>query len=977
MKTGKKTICKNVARLISYIILTAALFLLSACAESEEFVSSETDNAVIEISMWVFPVGDFKDPATVESFLAAFNEKYPDIRVNVDYLNYASGDNQISAAIACGTAPDIVLEGPERIVANWGAKGVMADLSDLWTTEAEHDISESNTRIKDACRGQDGKYYEYPLCQTTHCMGINYEIFEKADALQYLDLETRTWTSDGFMKACAAIAASGLVETPGVIYCGGQGGDQGTRALVTNLCGARFTNEAYTAYTINSPEGIRALEILKDMVDAGMLSCDTHIQASDELKLFTQGKTAMTLAWNYSNEKQYASDVEFTPYAVAFPTPEGMEPRLCGGIWGFGVFDSGDAERIEASKTLIRFLCDDEVQGRKSVRATGFCPVRSSFKDVYDGTPEEQRINNYRIMMKYMGDYYNITPGWAAQRTVWWIMLQQVFSGSDIKISADEYVMLANNSINNTPLEFSNNRIDADARRILFISSYSLSYPNVSDQIDGIRSGLKPDEYLHCEFMDSSSAGGDVYVEAFYNYITFKYSKIGNIAAIIVGGDDALQMALKYHQGFFRNIPIIYEAVHSQMLTELADAVGMSGIHEPNTIMDNIDLARSINPAADKILAISDGSVAGQALNSYLMAIRSKYRPLEMEILNTSLLTKEEIIARVSEAGDDTILLYLIFTKDFYENSYRYDQALGIITDNARTPVYTMSWMGNGSLGGITIDHFDFGKIAGEMASDIIEGNIPADENEDNKEYSKEAAFDVSVMKKYGISKPALPKNAIYYNDVDDRLKLLHLVGVLVVVTIILAVFLFGAKRENIMGKAHERDLEESSMALKAEAELDDLTSLGNRRLFDRELGKCVASGRAFSLMIFDIDKFKSINDLYGHLVGDAVLKETGKRLNAVKSRAFVPYRYGGDEFAIIFFPSLEISISMAMSRVMSLFDDAMPTSEGELPVSISLGSADFPADADSTEDLIHCSDQALYAVKGTGKDSAKRYSEL
>lgn len=121
-------------------------------------------------------------------------------------------------------------------------------------------------------------------------MAINYEVFEKAGALQYLDLQNRTWTTDGFIQACKAVAASGLVDMPGIVYCGGQGGDQGTRALVTNLYGASFTNAEHTAYTIDSPQGIQALATLKSLADSGTISYNTDIQASDELALFAKDR---------------------------------------------------------------------------------------------------------------------------------------------------------------------------------------------------------------------------------------------------------------------------------------------------------------------------------------------------------------------------------------------------------------------------------------------------------------------------------------------------------------------------------------------------------------------------------------------------------------------------------------------------------------------------------------------------------------
>lgn len=423
---------------------TKAAATTAAAAAATTAKSGSADGSAI--TLWTYPIGNFKDSATVDKFIAAFNQTNPDVKVTVEYLDYKNGDDQVNTALEAGTAPDIIMEGPERLVSNWGAKGKMVDLKDLWTDEAAKDISATSQAVVSACKTKDGKYYEYPLCMTTHCMAINYEVFEKAGALQYLDKDKRTWTTENFQKACEAVAKSGLVQTPGVIYCGGQGGDQGTRALVTNLYGAEYTNADHTAYTINSDKGIKGLQLLVDMVKAGSLSSDAGIQASDELQLFANGTSAMTLAWNASNEANYASQVQFTPYAMAFPSDSG-DPKLCGGIWGFGIFNNGNDAKIAAAKKFIQFLCDDKTQGPASVQATGFFPVRSSFGDVYKGTENEKRMANYTGMMKFLGDYYNVTPGWTEQRTAWWNMLQSVFNGTDVKTAADQYVQTSNAAI--------------------------------------------------------------------------------------------------------------------------------------------------------------------------------------------------------------------------------------------------------------------------------------------------------------------------------------------------------------------------------------------------------------------------------------------------------------------------------------------------------------------------------------------------
>ena len=224
---------------------TSSAATSTAPAESTSTASSEAAPAestadagqAADITLWTYPIGKWGDSASVDALLADFNAQYPDIHVTVEYLDYTNGDDQVNTAIEGGSAPDIVMEGPERLVANWGAKGLMADLSDLWTDDQKADISAS---VEAACKDSSGAYYEFPLCMTAHCMAINKTVFEAAGAMQYVDAENHTWTTENFLKAVQAVYDSGKTDV-GAIYCSGQGGDQGTRALVNNLYGGTFT----------------------------------------------------------------------------------------------------------------------------------------------------------------------------------------------------------------------------------------------------------------------------------------------------------------------------------------------------------------------------------------------------------------------------------------------------------------------------------------------------------------------------------------------------------------------------------------------------------------------------------------------------------------------------------------------------------------------------------------------------------------
>lgn len=406
-----------------------ALALVGTMALSATaFAEGETT----EITMWTYPVGDWGNAEVMDGLVAKFNEAHPEISVKIEYLDYTNGDDQINTAIEGGQAPDIVFEGPERLVANWGAKGLMVDLADLWTDEAKEAIYDS---VEAACQSNDGVFYEYPLCMTAHTMAINRDVFEAADALQYLDEETRTWTTEGFINAVKAVYESGQ-DPVGAVYCSGQGGDQGTRALVNNLYGGTFTNAEHTAYTLDSEENIKALELL-----AGMdgINFDASIAGGDEIQLFCNGTLAMAFCWNVAQEKNNAELMEFDALPMAFPSESG-EPQLCGGIWGFGIFNNGDEAKIAAAKTFIDFMANDESMAAESVKASTYWPVKD-LGNIYEG---DDLMTEYSIFTQYMGDYYQVVGGWAEARTAWWNMLQQIGTGADVATAVAEFQTTAN-----------------------------------------------------------------------------------------------------------------------------------------------------------------------------------------------------------------------------------------------------------------------------------------------------------------------------------------------------------------------------------------------------------------------------------------------------------------------------------------------------------------------------------------------------
>ncbi len=423
-------------RLISIFAVCAAL-LLPACSggtsSGKEDPSRETPDPV-ELSLWTYPVGGWGNKGRVSNLVAGFQKEHPEIRLSVLSVDYNTGDAEVEEAIAQGKTPDLIFEGPERLVANWAARGLMAPLNDLWEEESAQSIFEN---VREACHDGAGDYYVYPLCMTTHCMAINRDLFEAAGAWQYIDEARHTWTTEGFRSAVEAIVgyyeANGIEQDVAAVYCEGQGGDQGTRALVTNLFGGRFTDKEHTVYTVESEENIKALQFLRDTEG---IRFDPTLVGSTEIEAFCNGELAMSFCWNVSIELQQTMNnvnLDFDVFPMAFPTPEGKTPELQGGIWGFGIFDNGNAARLSAAKSFIRYM-NEEANYSRAVYASAYWPVRTN--DLY---VNDRLMIEYGTFRQYLGDYYQVTPGWAEARTAWWKLLQKVGAGGDIAAAVGEF----------------------------------------------------------------------------------------------------------------------------------------------------------------------------------------------------------------------------------------------------------------------------------------------------------------------------------------------------------------------------------------------------------------------------------------------------------------------------------------------------------------------------------------------------------
>jgi diguanylate cyclase len=178
------------------------------------------------------------------------------------------------------------------------------------------------------------------------------------------------------------------------------------------------------------------------------------------------------------------------------------------------------------------------------------------------------------------------------------------------------------------------------------------------------------------------------------------------------------------------------------------------------------------------------------------------------------------------------------------------------------------------------------------------------------------------------------------------------------------------------LSKSEISNLQQSLEAIRAESLTDPLTGLGNRKYFDRSVGTAVqnalANGEPLSLLMFDIDHFKSFNDSYGHLTCDQVLRLVGMSLKQTIKGQDITARYGGEEFVVVL-PNTALRQALTVAdhiRRAIMSKELKKKSTGEIlgRVTISVGVSMLKPD-DDTDSLIERADACLYAAKRNGRN--------
>lgn len=516
-------------------------------------------------------------------------------------------------------------------------------------------------------------------------------------------------------------------------------------------------------------------------------------------------------------------------------------------------------------------------------------------------------------------------------------------------------------------------------KKVLFISSYSYSWESVQEQIHGIEMGLDDDVTFDCIFMDSGNIYDKIRENLFFDRLKYSLSQTEPYDVVILGDNPALSFGLKHKEQLFENIPILFLGVNDEELVAEARKDPMiTGFVERLSLKENVEFGLRIYENAKKVYAVLDNTSTGTNEQERYRECAKEYPQLDFEEINASDLSSAELREAIRNVEEESILIYITLLEDADGNSYSNKGALKLLLENSKVPVFRMveSGMGDGLLGGYVLSMEETGRETALMAMAIIEGRNPQTIAVITRN-SNFYMLDEAVMRKFGINTSLIPEGAVVLNSKPsyfERNKEVLVPGGILCLAMIAMIAIIGV--DNIKRRKLLQQLEDNKVILESASQHDFLTGLPNRSKFMEDFQNLVKAKCPCTIMMIDIDNFKSINDNYGHNAGDEALQQLALRLKDMQTQILTAYRFAGDEFILILKSNQGKIVERAVFQCKEVFSKSFPVCGNKMKINGSIGVASYPKDADDPEKLVVYADDAMYQVKKNGKNDVGFYQK-
>lgn len=440
----------------------------SKAAESKETAASEAEQSEGEaalalntekdftLKIWLTPqwLGVFdqtEEGAAYTDYFEyvgeKFKEKYPNVTVEVTQITGTERNAVLTSNIQSGTQPDIFFD-TSMVLTDFAHMGALTALDDLVADADRSDIFQS---AWEGCSVGEHLYF-YPFFMVTGSLIVNNDALKAAGHEDMIPAanELGTWTPEEFKQVLADIKehAPGQNFYPFGFYCKNEQSDQYNNCYL-QMYGASMFNEDSSEVTINTDEGVKAMEFIKELYDMGLMEPSPEsMQSADTREMFRNQQlgVAYCLTTHYNEIVAAMASGELAPFDISlFMLPGEKQPVSFAQYYGACAFETEDEERMAWAKEFIRFFSSDEELVMAS--ATGGVPVRESVLARVEGDTKDV-LAMFMSESDYFVNYNGGIPNYGEFRKALYPEFQAVFSGTmtpkealdDFKAKADEII---------------------------------------------------------------------------------------------------------------------------------------------------------------------------------------------------------------------------------------------------------------------------------------------------------------------------------------------------------------------------------------------------------------------------------------------------------------------------------------------------------------------------------------------------------
>lgn len=343
-------------------------------------------------------------------------------------------------------------------------------------------------------------------------------------------------------------------------------------------------------------------------------------------------------------------------------------------------------------------------------------------------------------------------------------------------------------------------------KNIMFISSYSPDFMTFTNQIEGIKDSLKGFDYnLSIQYMDTKYFYNKRIINLFKEKIRIKL-EMTKFDCIIVADDNAYNLALEERNNLFKNKPIIFLGVNNiENATKANEYENITGIVENISLKKTIDIANKLQSSAKNVIAIADPTLTSQSDLKKFKTLKNSYPYLNFKIFDSSNLTINKILSELQNISKDDIIILLSLYKDYKNNNLTFSDSLELLIKNSNSPIFHpyMHGIGDGLIGGHTVNHFEQGRRAGNIVKTyFLKGSLSSIsvlEKSPNTYF-----FDANIFKKFNLDLDNLPKSSIIINNDSNILEkywkfIVPSIFILIIQSILIFYLFHTIKHKNIM----------------------------------------------------------------------------------------------------------------------------------------------------------------------------------